>query len=212
MSNINGLISSKSVCVNGNIDSNMFVRVGATGDSEIIGDLTVGGNVDIAGSLTMTDSDISNGTGLLSYTVGASGFFVYPSVVKLCSAGTITKQTSSTNVPEADFLIPFDGYYGFTLQINLDGVGDVTSANDYISTFLDVSGGSLTAINGTLNTITVVETSTNIVRIVVSGFVGQKMTAGQYLKLYHVESTDATFTFSSANIIAYYNYLGNRAI
>jgi hypothetical protein len=137
---------------------------------------------------------------------------VSPSAIKLCPAGTITKQTTSTVVPEADFLVPITGYYSFTLQINLDGVGDVSGANDYISTFLDVSGGSLTPINGTLNNLTVVELTTNIVRAVVSGIIMQQLTAGQTLRLYHLESSEVGFTFGSGNIVAAYSFLGENLL
>ena len=41
----NGLLACKTVYASAATDSNYFVKVGAEGNSEIVGDLTVGGDI-----------------------------------------------------------------------------------------------------------------------------------------------------------------------
>jgi hypothetical protein len=143
-----------------------------------------------------------------------SGIGVYPSAVKINTAGTITKQTSATLVPNSAFTIPagLDGYYSFTAQLSLDGVGDTTGTADYLETYLDLSGGSLTPIVGTINILDVVESSTNVIRATFNGIIMQRLTAGQTIQMYHSESPSAGFTFSSGSIQIAYTYLGDRAL
>lgn len=50
---MSGLIPSRQTCANGSSDSNYFVRVGNNGNSEIVGDLTVGGDVDVGGNVNV---------------------------------------------------------------------------------------------------------------------------------------------------------------
>lgn len=168
------------------------------------------GNVSITGELYMT-TDISNSTGLVHYGVSGVDYPLYPSGVKLCSAGTITKQTSATAVSESLFTIPLDGYYSFSAQINLDGVGTI-AAEDSMTTYLDVSGGSLTPVAGTINITDIAENTSNSIRSSPSGIIQQKLTAGQQIQLYHLESATAGFTFSSGSIQVAYAYLGNKAL
>jgi hypothetical protein len=147
-------------------------------------------------------------------TAGDIDRAIYASALKVCEAGAITKNTNATVVPEADFTIPvgLDGYYSYTAQISLDGVGDVSGANDYITTFLDLSGGSITPLVGTNNIITVVENPSNSVRIVVSGIIMERVVAGQTLRFYHSESSDAGFTFTGGAITVTYMYLGDSTL
>jgi hypothetical protein len=147
-------------------------------------------------------------------TTGDIDRTIYASALKVCEAGAITKNTNATVVPEADFTIPvgLNGYYSYTAQISLDGVGDVSGANDYITTFLDLSGGSITPLVGTNNIITVVENPSNSVRIVVSGIIMERVVAGQTLRFYHSESSDAGFTFTGGAITVTYMYLGDSTL
>jgi hypothetical protein len=342
-SNANGNITCKVVNATARDDSNYFVRVGATGNSDIIGDLTVGADLTVNGSIfnkriEVIDSsdnpfyikndknllipsnsgsfempknaliveagadriDISNcGVGIATYKpisqnliesgnaedVGDIGCYgintlgqpvkygamrvscvdptanamrgridfmvknnnsnrfimqmdasqnaiksqngarfvdttgdidrtIYASALKICDAGVITKNTNATVVPEANFTIPvgLNGYYSYTAQIALDGVGDVSGANDYITTYIDLVGGSPTPINGTNNITTIVENPSNSVRIVVSGIINHRVVAGNTFNFRHSESSDAGFTFTSGSIQVTYMYLGDSVL
>jgi hypothetical protein len=142
------------------------------------------------------------------------GYNLYASAVKITTAGSITKQTSATLVPESAFTIPtdLDGYYSFTAQLSLDGVGDVSGSADYIETYLDISGGSLTPIVGTINILDVVESSTDVIRATFNGIIMQRLTAGQIIQMYHSESPSAGFTFTSGSIQVAYKYEGDTLL
>lgn len=169
---------------------------------------TFSGNLNVSGEIEMT-TDISNNTGLVHYNVGASDYPLYPSFVKITPAGSITKQTSGTLVPETAFTIPIDGYYSYTAQISLGTVGTVADG-DILSIFGDISGGSLSPINGTVNIIDVAENSANSIQIVVGGLIFNKLTAGEVIQFYHSEA--GTYTFSSGSVQVAYKYEGNSAL
>ena len=171
-------------------DDDYYVRKGANGDSTITGDLYVTGSI------------------------FESGRRVYPGAVEINAAGAITKNTSATLVPNSAFTVPtgLDGYYSFTAQLSLDGVGDVSGAADYIETYLDLSGGSLTPIAGTINILDVVESATNVIRATFNGIIMQRLTAGQVIQMYHSESPSPGFTFSSGAIQLAYTYLGDTLL
>jgi len=213
----NGLLSSKTVSLTGSSESNIFVRVGNTGDVNIVGDLTVDGNIGVDGTAVFNDAvfvespDISNNTKLVFYDISNIPRPLFPGLVDITSAGTITKQTSATLVPESAFTIPvgFPGYYSFTAQILLGGVGTVADGEN-IQIYLDVSGGSLTPIAGTTNIIDMTENSANTFAQTPSGIIMQKLNAGNIIQLYHLEQ--GSYTFSSGSIQVAYTYLGNTAI
>lgn len=221
-----GLFTSSSLYANGSSDSNYFVRVGAEGSSTITGDLTIGGDLTVGGASSFLDdiavannkdilmgSDISNSTGLVSYTVGASGYFLYPSFVKIVSpVPTIAKSTTPALVTGGDFTVPLDGYYMLTAQISLAVIGSSTPASDTITVYADVSGGSITPINGAINTFNVVPNAAVAFYATSSGLIQQKLTAGTVLQVYHLESGGFTYSSGSSTIGISYTYVGNRAI
>jgi hypothetical protein len=170
----------------GNFDDDITVN----GVSNLFNDVNIGGILELQGSK------------------------VYPQFVKINDAGTITKQTTSTIVPNSEFTIPEgkSGYYFYSAQISLTGVGDVSGANDFMTTFFDISGGSLTPINGTINTTTIVESTTDSVFFVVNGIIMQRLESDETIRMLHLESEDAGFTFTSGSIIVAYNYLGDTAL
>lgn len=211
MSYQNGLISSKAVCLTGSSESNAFVRVGKAGDVSVAGDLEVLGNATIDGRLLMDGADISNNANLVYYDISNIARPLFPGLVKICDAGAITKQTSATLVPESAFTIPvgFAGYYSFTAQVSLGTVGTVADGENF-QLYLDVSGGSLTPINGTINIIDMTENSANTFSQTPSGIIMQKLNAGDIIQLYHLEQ--GSYTFGSGSIKVAYTYLGNTAV
>jgi hypothetical protein len=139
------------------------------------------------------------------------GYNLYPGGVKITAAGAITKQTSATLVPESAFTIPtgLDGYYSFTAQVTLGGVGTVADGENF-QLYLDVSGGSLTPINGTINIIDMTENTANTFSQTPGGIIMQRLTAGQVIQLYHLEQ--GSYTFSSGSIQVAYTYLGDTLL
>jgi hypothetical protein len=139
------------------------------------------------------------------------GYNLYPGAVIIEAAGTITKQSSATLVPESSFTIPvgLDGYYSFTAQISLGTVGTVADG-DNIAIYLDVSGGSLSPINGTINILDMTENSANAFSATPGGIIMQRLTAGQTIQLYHSEG--GTYTFGSGSIQVAYTYLGDSLV
>ena len=139
------------------------------------------------------------------------GYNLYPGGVKITTAGAITKQTSATLVPESAFTIPtgLDGYYSFTAQILVGGVGTVADG-DTFQIYLDVAGGSLTPVNGTVNVIDMTENATNTFSQSPGGIIMQRLTAGQTIQLYHLEG--GAYTFSSGSIQVAYTYLGDTLL
>ena len=162
-------------------------------------------------SNTATAADISNNTAssLLRYTVDTTEYPLYPSIVSVKNSGTITKQTTATLVPESAFTVPFTGYYSYTVQISLGAVGTV-AVGDVFQFYADVSGGTLTPINGTIYTIQMAENATNTANIVGSGLIYQRLNAGEIIQFYHLEA--GAFTFTSGGFQAAYKYEGNFAI
>ena len=169
------------------VDDDYYVRKGANGDATITGDLYVAGSI------------------------FESGRKVYPGAVRITSAGAITKQTTATLVPESSFTIPADlpGYYSFTAQVSLGGVGTVADGENF-QLYLDVSGGSLTPINGTINILDMTENTANTFSQTPSGIIMQRLTAGQVIQLYHLEQ--GAYTFSSGSIQVAYTYLGDTLL
>jgi hypothetical protein len=139
------------------------------------------------------------------------GYNLYPGGVKITTAGSITKETSATLVPESAFTIPtdLDGYYSFTAQVTLGGVGTVADGENF-QLYLDVSGGSLTPINGTINIIDMTENTANTFSQTPGGIIMQRLTAGQVIQLYHLEQ--GSYTFSSGSIQVAYTYLGDTLL
>jgi hypothetical protein len=141
------------------------------------------------------------------------GYKLYPDGVKITTAGVITKETTPTLVPESAFTIPtgLDGYYSYSAYIFLAGVGDVSGANDYIDTLLDISG--VGAITGTEVISTIVELAgVNTVRLSVCGLIPQRLTEGQTVRLFHLESAEAGFTFTNGSIQVNYMYHGDTSL
>jgi hypothetical protein len=200
--NNNGLLSSSETHP-GLPTTKAFYLTANDEDVVITGDLAVGG------SITMTNADISNSANIINYSVGGTIYPLFPSFVKITTAGTITKQTSATLVAESAFTIPMDGYYSFTAQISLGGVGTVADGENF-QLYLDVSGGSLTPINGTINILDMTENTANSFSQTPTGIIMQKLTAGQVIQLYHLEQ--GSYTFSSGSIQVAYAYLGNDAL
>ena len=139
------------------------------------------------------------------------GYNLYPAGVKINAAGSITKQSGATLVPESAFTIPvgLDGYYSFTAQISLGTVGTVADG-DNIAIYLDVSGGSLSPINGTVNILDMTENSANAFSATPGGIIMQRLTAGETIQLYHSEG--GTYTFGSGSIQVAYTYLGDSLV
>jgi hypothetical protein len=139
------------------------------------------------------------------------GYNLYPGGVKITTAGSISSQTSETLVPESAFTIPtgLDGYYSFTAQIIVGGVGTVSDGDNF-QIFLDTSGDSLTPINGTSNTIDMTENAANTFNHTPGGIIMQRLTAGQTIQLYYKQL--GAFTFSSGSIQVAYTYLGDTAL
>jgi hypothetical protein len=142
---------------------------------------------------------------------GGTDRTIYPGAVKICTAGSITKETTATLVPESAFTIPagLDGYYSFTAQVSLGGVGTVSDGENF-QLYLDVSGGSLTPVNGTINIIDMTENSANTFSQTPGGIIMQRLTAGQVIQLYHLEQ--GSYTFTSGSIQVAYTYLGDTAL
>jgi hypothetical protein len=167
--------------------------------------------VSIGISNTSTAADISDNvmSNLVRYTVSSVDYPIYPNIVSVKDSGTITKQATATLVPESAFTVPFTGYYSYTVQISLGNVGTVVNG-DVFQFYADVSGGSLTPINGTIYTIQMAENATNTANIVGSGLIYQKLNAGEIIQFYHLES--GAFTFTSGGFQAAYKYEGNFAV
>lgn len=199
-------MSGKIVSFTGADDSNVYVRRDAENNVEIAGDLTIGGQV------RLENADISNTTGLITYEVGPVDYPLYPSFVKIISpVPTITKQTSPTKVSGGSYTIPQDGYYTLTAQVSLATIGSSTPASDTITIYADLSGGSITPINGAINTFNVVPNASNAFYATSSGLIQQKLTAGDVIEMYHLESGGFTIGGASAIGISY-KYEGNKAV
>lgn len=146
-----------------------------------------------------------------NYRFKDRGYNIYPGGVKITTAGAITKETSATLVPESAFTVPagLDGYYSFTAQISLGTVGTVADG-DNIAIYLDVSGGSLTPVNGTINILDMTENSANAFNATPGGIIMQRLTAGQVIQLYHLET--GSYLFSTGSIQVAYTYLGDTLL
>lgn len=159
---------------------------------------------------------IDASTNIISTQGGARfndrGYNLYPGGVKICETGLISYSATPVLVPETAFTIPtgLDGYYAYTVYINLNSVGDVTSANDYIITVLEIAG--VGAIIGTENITTLVETAgVNTVKFSQGGVIPQRLTAGQTIQAYHQDSSPS-FTYAFSSIRTTYTYLGDTAL
>jgi len=139
------------------------------------------------------------------------GYKLYPAGVKINAAGSITKQATATLVPESEFTIPtnLDGYWSFTAQVLL---GTVTTVDlgDIFSLFLDISGGSLTPLVGTSNVVHVAENASDAISFCCSGIIGQRLVAGEIVRLFHLEA--GTFDWSTGSVQVSYNYLGDTLL
>ena len=211
----NGLLSCDIVYASGSTDSNYFVRIDGNGNSTIEGDLTLGGDITVGAissfelDVNIPDADISNTTGVITYTVDASAYPIYPSFVKICPLGDITPNTNSTLIPEAEFVIPMDGYYKYTAQIRLFSVDTLAASGDWVETFFSVAG--TTPLNGTINTVHLVKTGSDNMFYVYDGIIMTKLTKGQTVRMRHRESR--LFLYSAdSDVQVVYRYLGNKAI
>jgi hypothetical protein len=139
------------------------------------------------------------------------GYNLYPGGVKITTAGSIISQTDPELVPESAFTIPtgLDGYYSFTAQVTLGGVGTISDGENF-QIFLDLSGGSLTPISGTDNAIDMTENAANTFTHTPGGIIMQRLTAGQTIQLYYKQL--GAFTFSSGSIQVAYTYLGDTLL
>lgn len=219
--NKNGLSSSTAVALTGADNSNLFVRRNQNGDVVIEGDLAISGDFAVGGSSQFVGdisanaelrmlTDLSNNIGLVHYKVGAVDYPLYPSFVKIIEPATITKQTTQTKVTALAYTIPQDGYYLLTAQISLATIGSSTPASDTITIYGDLSGGSVTPLNGAINTFNVVPNALSAYYATSSGVIQQKLTAGQIIEFYHLES--GAFTIGATSSIGVtYTYLGNKA-
>ena len=167
-------------------------------------------NVNITGELYMT-TDLSNNTGLVRYNVSGGSYPLYPSFVKVITPAAITKQTTQTKVAALAYTIPQDGYYNITAQISLASIGSSTPASDTITIYADLSGGSVTPLNGAINTFNVVPNASSAFYATSSGVIQQKLIAGDVIEFYHLESGGFTIGVSSG-IGVTYQYLGNNAV
>lgn len=207
MPNTNGLMSGKLVTYTGADDSNAYVRVNGT----TTGDVTIGGDLTISGEIVLDNADLSNNTGLVRYDVSGVSYPIYPSFCKIITPVAITKQTTLTKVTGLVYTIPQTGYYNMTAQISLASIGSSTPASDSITIYGDLSGGSVTPLNGAINTFNVVPNGSSAYYATSSGVLQQLMNAGDIIEFYHIESGGFTFGVSSA-IGVTYTYLGNNSV
>jgi hypothetical protein len=139
------------------------------------------------------------------------GYNLYASAVKVNTAGTITKVGSGTEVANSSFTIPtgLDGYWSFTAQISLAGVAAVDASSN-IQVFADISGGALTPINGSINVSDITPNATGSAFIAYTGLMFDRLTAGDVVRLIHLEA--GTFTFTSGSIQVAYKYEGDTLL
>ena len=168
-------------------------------------------NNNIHGSIMTMDASSNAIATANSSRFADRGYNLYPAGVKITNAGAITKQTSAVVVPESAFTIPvgLDGYYSFTAQIILGTIGTVADG-DNISIYLDVSGGSLSPVLGTVNILDMTENSASSFSATPGGIIMQRLTAGQVIQLYHIET--GSYLFGSGSIQVAYNYLGDTLL
>jgi hypothetical protein len=140
------------------------------------------------------------------------GYNMYPTALKICEAGVITKQTDITAVPESEFTIPenLGGYYSYSAYIFLAGVGDVSGANDYIDTTFSKNGDSFLGSQGIITS--VVKSDANAVRISLGGIFPVRFNPGDVLLMFHRESPEVGFTFDIGSIQVVYQYLGDNVL
>ena len=139
------------------------------------------------------------------------GYNLYASAVKVNTAGTITKVGSGTEVENSPFTIPtgLDGYWSFTAQISLAGVAAVDASSN-IQVFADISGGALTPINGSINVSDITPNATDSTFIAYTGLMFTRLTAGDVIRLIHLEA--GAFTFTSGSIQVAYKYEGDTLL
>jgi hypothetical protein len=139
------------------------------------------------------------------------GYKLYPSAVKINTAGVITKQATATEVSGSSFTIPtgLDGYWSFTAQVSLSTVASIDASSN-IQIFADISGGSLTPINGSINVADITANATGSTFIAYSGLMYDRLTAGQTVRLFHLEA--GGYTFASGSIQVAYKYEGDGLI
>jgi hypothetical protein len=217
MPSTNGLCAGSACFLNGNPDSYTYVRRDAgtgnttvDGDMSVVGDLVVGGTSYLVGDVSTDGNiDLSGSTKVVEYNISGTAYKLYPSFLKITTAGAITKQATATEITESQYTVPLDGYYSYTLQVILGTVGTVADG-DIMSLFADISGGALTPINGTVSIIDVAENSANSIQIALSGIIFDRLTAGQMIRFFHSES--GTYTFSTGSVQVVYNYIGDQAL
>jgi hypothetical protein len=139
------------------------------------------------------------------------GYNLYASAVKINTAGTITKVATATEVPESPYTIPtgLDGYWSFTAQISLADVSGVDASSN-IQVFADISGGALTPINGSINVSDITPNATDSTFIAYTGLMFDRLTAGDVIRLIHLEA--GAFTFTSGSIQVAYKYEGDTLL
>jgi hypothetical protein len=155
-------------------------------------------------------SSVAPGATLQRQTTAGTATY-YPGAVKICDIGSITKQSSATLVPESAFTVPagYDGYYSYTAQVSMDTVGTVADG-DIMTLYLDLSGGSLTPVAGSINIIDIAENVNDVIFTAPSGIIMQRLVAGNIIQLYHSEA--GTYTFSNGAVRVAYSYLGDTAL
>jgi hypothetical protein len=133
------------------------------------------------------------------------------SVDYLNTDGTITKVGSGTEVENSPFTIPtgLDGYWSFTAQVLLNGVAAVDASSN-IQVYADISGGALTPINGSINVSDITPNATDSTFIAYTGLMFTRLTAGDVIRLIHLEA--GAFTFTSGSIQVAYKYEGDTLL
>jgi hypothetical protein len=199
-----------------NSDGTHMILQGLTGDAGIVQvkcGTVIAADIrkDVTDNITFTVGSSAVPTARLRKETTAGTATYYPGAVKICDIGSITKQSSATLVPESAFTVPagYDGYYSYTAQVSMDTVGTVADG-DIMTLYLDLSGGSLTPVAGSINIIDIAENANDVIFTAPSGIIMQRLVAGDIIQLYHSEA--GTYTFSNGAVKVAYSYLGDTAL
>ena len=209
-----GLLSTKAVATSARSDSNLFVRVGANGNSEITGDLIIGGDLEVAGNTTIdgtlaAGNTTITGNATITGTLTVSGDAVIPQPMKSTSAKTNGSLITFTNTAEvltnSSVVASRTGYYQFMAQLQTVSIGSFDAGTDTMTFYADISGGSLSPIIGSIKDITNVMASG--FETTFSGYA--YATAGETIRLIHVDT--GTFTITSGSVYVLWQYMGDGA-
>ena len=209
-----GLLSTKAVATSARSDSNLFVRVGANGNSEITGDLIIGGDLEVAGNTTIdgtlaAGNTTITGNATITGTLTVSGDAVIPQPMKSTSAKTNGSLITFTNTAEvlsnSSVVASRTGYYQFMAQLQTVSIGSFDAGTDAMTFYADISGGSLSPILGSIKDITNVMASG--FETTFSGYA--YATAGETIRLIHVDT--GTFTITSGSVYVLWQYMGDGA-